>query len=180
MALCVRFALPFAIAYASIQPHRQSHNNIMLSIQHHSNSEKELKPCSCQRYPPWEPTHPPTLSAEQKKNKLWFCFLPCACGRFIHFIHSFVIRSVTLRIAPFHFTTSSLLHSVHFTHLSTAHKSSSISQSKNPPAMFRSAIRLLQALTQANAFCINTNSCPSRNAILCPPSVATLVFATAQ
>jgi hypothetical protein len=36
VALCVRFAQPFAIAYASIQPHRLSHKNIMLSSQHHS------------------------------------------------------------------------------------------------------------------------------------------------
>src|ERR1041384_6404911 len=44
---------------------------------------------------------------EQKKNKLCFCFMPCACGRFIHCIHSFVIRSASLRpaVAGLHYAT---------------------------------------------------------------------------
>ncbi len=64
------------------------------------------------------------------------------CLRSVHSLHSFV----PLHFVALHFT--SLLHSVHFTHLSTAHKRSSFSLSKNPITQFRFGIWLMQASTR--------------------------------
>lgn len=64
------------------------------------------------------------------------------CLRSVHSLHS----SVPLHFVSLHFTT--LLHSVHFSHLSNAHKRNSFSLSKNPFASFRYGIWLIQASTQ--------------------------------
>ena len=65
-------------------------------------------------------SHPSTLSMVQKKNKAWVYLLPCACGRFIHFISISFRRFV--HSASLHSLHYPSLHfaSVHFTNLSTA------------------------------------------------------------
>jgi len=68
VALCVRYAQPFAIAYASIQPHRLSHNNIMLNSQYHSHFDKMEAVFSPNAQPP-KPHTPTTLFSGAEKNK---------------------------------------------------------------------------------------------------------------
>jgi len=75
------------------------------------------------------------------KNELRFVWWLCACGRFAPFTHSLVIRSASLRFPSLRFTPSSLLRSVRFSPLSTAHKSSSFRHSRNAIAQFRFAVR---------------------------------------
>ena len=57
-----------------------------------------LKPFFSHRTPQ-EPLHPTTLSMVLKKIKHDDVLLPCACGRFIHFSHPFLIHYATLRFA---------------------------------------------------------------------------------
>ena len=112
MALCVRFALPFAIAYASIQTHRQSHNNIMLSSQYPSHQRGKaiacastpphfaplLKPCFLANatHPEFHHSPPPFQRCSKKiKHNLFYC-LVLAVGSF-----TTLIRSATFRCTPF-------------------------------------------------------------------------------
>ena len=73
---------------------------------------------------PTHPTRRPTTPRHPfngaVKNKAWFVFWPCACGRFIHFISIPFRRSVLS--ASLHSLHYPSLHSayVHFTNLSTA------------------------------------------------------------
>ena len=68
------------------------------------------------------PPHPPRATAPHhpfngaEKNKAWWCFI-AMCLRSVHSLLSSVPHP--LRYSSFRFITSSLLRSVHFTHLST-------------------------------------------------------------
>ena len=80
------------------------------------------------------------------------CFI-ALCLRSVHSLHSFVRHSFRFiasccRRTLLRFSASSLLHSVHFTHLSTPHKRSSLLLSPNTYALFRSGIWLIVVNTQ--------------------------------
>jgi hypothetical protein len=60
------YSTAFSPAYASIQPHSQSYNNIMLSIQHHScpyQSRAVFSPTA----PTQKPNSPPPFQRSEKK-----------------------------------------------------------------------------------------------------------------
>ena len=100
-----------------------------------------LKPCLNPRtHPDFHLTPPPFQRCRIKIKHVFVC-LPCACGRFIHFIFISFRRSVhSASLQSLHYPS---LHSafVHFTHLSTPRKSSSFLRSKNTLASFRFAVR---------------------------------------
>ena len=108
MALCVRYAQPFSIAYASIQPHRLSHNNIMLNSQYHSHFDKMEAVFSPTAQPPQCHTPQPPFSAVQKKIK--HCLLMAMCNkRFIHYSYITFQGFASLHHLSLHFA------SIHFT-----------------------------------------------------------------
>ena len=102
MALCVRYAQPFAIAYASIQPHRLSHNNIMLNSQYHSHFDKMEAVFSPTAQPP-NATHPDHPFQRCRKKLSISCWWQCAIkGSFISVPFRY---SVSLRYTTFHYIT---------------------------------------------------------------------------
>ena len=102
--------------------------------------------------------------------------MPCACGQFIHYAHTFVIHSVSLRYSSFDFITSSLLRFIHFTHLSTTRKSNSFLRFSHTIPQFHSVLQFAFTTHVLTRKQINRTTI-SHNAIRSAHSIVTLALA---